>query len=118
MGTIEGTQVSELRDLIAQFAERDGDHQTSIASLCLVRRSSSTPQFKVLTPKLCMAAQGQMEVLLGQEVYSFVPGRHLVGSADLPVTARVVGATRSNPYLGLKLDLDLTCLRSLMVEAG
>jgi hypothetical protein len=39
----------ELRDLIARFASRDGDHPTAIDSLCLIRYSSSlTPRFGVL----------------------------------------------------------------------
>jgi AraC-like DNA-binding protein len=112
------TQVSELRDLITQFALRDGDHQTSIASLCLIRRSSSlTPQFSVLAPALCIAAQGQKQFLLGQETYTVGSGYHLVVSAHLPVSARILGATLVKPFLGLRLDFPLTSLRSLIEEA-
>ena len=117
MGPTRRAEISELRDLIAEFAPRDGHHQTSIASLYLIRHSSSTPQFMVLPPALCIAVQGQMEVLLGVQVYSFASGYKLVGSAELPISARVVGATRSKPYLGLRLNLELTSLRSLIEEA-
>ena len=115
--TIEA-QVSELGDLIAQFAPRDGDHQTSIASLCLIRRSCSlTPEFSVLSPGLCIAAQGQKEFLLGQEEYSVGSGYHLVASTHLPVSARVLKATFLKPFLGLRVNFPLTSLRSLIEEA-
>src|SRR5690242_4139858 len=94
MATSDGTQLSELRTLIAQLTGRDGDHQTAIASLYLIRYSSAvSPDFGVVTPGLCLVAQGQKELLLGDEVYSNSPGHYLVASAEIPVSARVVGAT-------------------------
>ena len=111
-------QISELRDLIAQFARRDGDHQTSIASLCLMRRSSSLiPEFTILSPALCVVAQGQKEFLLGEEEYSLGSGHHLVASTHLPVSARILEATPIKPFLGLRLGFHLTNLRSLIEEA-
>jgi len=119
MGTTDGTQVSELRDLIAQLTPHDGDHPTAIPSLYLARYSSSlTPQFRVLSPAICIAAQGQKELLLGEEeVYSQAPDHHIVSSAELPVTTRILGATVAKPYLGLWLHFDLRSLRSLIEEA-
>jgi AraC-like DNA-binding protein len=119
MRTTDGAQASELRDLIAQLAPREGDHQTAIASLDLIRHSSSlTPQFGVLSPALCIAAQGRKELLLGaEEVYSQGPDQHIVASAELPVSARIVEATFAKPYLGLRLHFDLRSLRSLIEEA-
>jgi AraC-like DNA-binding protein len=118
MGTTEAAQVSELRDLIANFARSDGDHRTSLASLCLMRRSSSvTPQFIVLPPALCIAAQGQKEFLLGEEAYSFGSGHYLVASTYLPVSARIVQATPVKPFLGLRLGFQVTSVRSLIEEA-
>jgi len=119
MGTTDGTQASELRDLIAQLAPREGDHQTAIASLYLIRHSSSlTSHIAVLHPALCIAAQGRKEFLLGEEqVYSLGPDRHIVASAELPVSGRIVGATFAKPYLGLRVHFDLRSLRSLIEEA-
>jgi len=118
MQTLDVAQVSELRELIAQFARRDGDHQTSIASLSLIRHSSSlAPQFIVLSPALCLAAQGQKEFLLGEEVYIVGSGHHLVVSTHLPISARILEGTPGKPFLGLKLGFYLTSLRSLIEEA-
>ena len=118
MRTTGETQVLELRNLIAQLAARDGDHQTSIASLWLIRRSSSLrPEFSVLVPALCLAAQGQKEFLLGEEVYACGSGYHVVASTHLPVSGRILGATLVKPFLGLKVNFTLTSLRSLIEEA-
>jgi AraC-like DNA-binding protein len=114
----DGTQVSELRDLIASLAGREGDQQTAIASLYLVRYSSSlSPDFGVVTPGLCVVAQGQKELLLGNEVYSSCPGQYVVASAEIPVSARVLDATLAKPHLGLRFNFDLTSLRSLIEDA-
>jgi AraC-like DNA-binding protein len=119
MRTIDGMQLSALRDLIAKLARHDGDHQTAIGSLYLIRYSSSVaPDFGVVTPGLCVVAQGQKELLLGDEVYSNSPGQYLVASAEIPVSARVVGATLAKPHLGLRLHFDLASLRSLIEEAS
>ena len=118
MGASDGTQISELRDLIAQLTGRDGDHQTPIASLYLVRYSSSkSPDFGVIYPGLCLVAQGQKELLLGDEVFASRPGHYLVSSAEIPLSARVVGATLAKPHLGLRLNFDWANLRSLIQEA-
>lgn len=101
METSGGMELSELRDLIAQLAARDGDHQTAIAGLYLIRYSSSvSPDFGVLTPGLCLVAQGVKQLLLGDEVYSNSPPHYLVASAEIPVSARVVGVNpRQTPPL-------------------
>ena len=118
MAISDGTQLSELRTLIAQLTGRDGDHQTAIASLYLIRYSSAvSPDFGLVTPGLCVVAQGQKELLLGDEVYSNSPGHYLVASAEIPVSARVVGASLDKPHLGVRFHFDLASLRSLIEEA-
>jgi AraC-like DNA-binding protein len=117
MRTGEG-RASELRDLIERLTRREGDHQTSIPSLYLTRYSSPTsPDFGVTVPGLCLAVQGQKELLLRGEVYSNCPGQYVVASAEIPVSARVLGATVARPHLALRLNFDLASLRSLIQEA-
>jgi len=112
------SDVADLRGLVAKFAPRDGEHKTAIASLCLVRYSSaSTPLLGVLSPALCIAAQGNKEVVLGNEVYSYGPGHHLVSSFELPTSARMLGATAAKPYLGLRLHFDPAKIAPLIEEA-
>ena len=44
--------------------------------------------------------------MLGQEVYEYDASRMLIFSVDLPVTGPVTRASRSEPYLGFRLDID------------
>ena len=119
MATSGAIQISELRDLIAQLAPRDGAHQTAIASLRLMRYSSpSRPICGVLSPTVGICAQGRKELLLGdEEVYSYGPGQHFVTSFELPLSARILEATPGKPYLGLALEFNLTSVRGLIEEA-
>jgi len=119
MRTSANAQVSELRDLIAQLTPRDGVHQTSIASLRLMRYSFSLlPLCGVLSPTLCICVQGHKQLLLGdEEVHFYGPGQYFVTSFELPLSARVLGATRAKPDLGLALQFNLTNVRALIEEA-
>jgi len=45
------------------------------------------------------------------------PGQHFVSSFDLPVSARILGATPAHPYLGVRLRFNPISLRSLIEEA-
>jgi AraC-like DNA-binding protein len=55
---------------------------------------------------LCIIAQGAKSVMLGQEVYEYDSSRMLIFSVDLPVAGIVTRASRSEPYLGFRLDID------------
>lgn len=118
METTDNAQLSELRDLIARLTPRDGVHQTAISSLCLIRCSSSwAPSAVFLSHALCISAQGEKEVSLGEEVYSYGPSQYLVSPFELPVSARILGATPEKPYLGLKWEFDTSRIRPLIEEA-
>jgi len=118
MAADEGAQLSELRELIARSTTGDGDHQTAIPSLCVIRYSSSlTSDSGILSPSLCVCAQGQGEVVLGVETYCFAPGDHLVSSLELPISARILGATSAKPCLGLRLCFDPATIGPLIEEA-
>ena len=44
--------------------------------------------------------------MLGSEVFEYDPARMLVFAVDLPVSGQVTRASRKDPYLGFRLDLD------------
>ncbi|MCO5730490.1 AraC family transcriptional regulator [Rhizobium sp. SSA_523] len=111
-------QLQELSRLIAHHTEDDGVFATAIPRLSLVRASKPTePMQSVQQPALCIIAQGSKQVLLADEVYHYGPARHLIASADLPITGQVLEADAQKPYLSLKLDLDMNALAALMMDA-
>jgi len=118
MGTGEGPQISELRELIARWTPGDGYHQTAISSLYLIRYScSSTPKSQILSPSFGICAQGHGEIVLGEEIYSFAAGDHRVNSVELPISSRILDATSTKPCLGLRLCFDPAGIAPLIEEA-
>ena len=119
MPTSDKTQISELRNLIAQSAPREGSHHTAITSLSVVSYSSTViPRCGVLSPSLGICAQGQKELLLGDgKVYSYGPGHYMVAPVELPTSVHILGATPDRPYLGLRLEFNLANVRSLIEDA-
>jgi AraC-like DNA-binding protein len=63
-------------------------------------------------------AQGSKEVLLGSDRYQYDPMHYLLATAELPVVSQILEASKAQPYLSLRLDLDPTLVGSVMVEAG
>lgn len=98
-------QQDELAKLIERYSGQDGVHPTAIPSLFFIRESIVTePLHGVYKPSFCMVVQGEKEVLLAQERFSYGPADYLVASVDLPVTGQVVEASSDVPYLALKLE--------------
>lgn len=110
-------QLHTIAEIIARHTENDGILATQIPRLSLVRMSKQTePMQGVQHPSLCLIAQGTKQVLLADEVFEYGPARHLIASADLPITGQVVKASPEEPYLSIKLDLDLSALSAMMIE--
>lgn len=72
----------------------------------------------VISPTLCVIAQGCKEVLLGEQLYRYDPANYLIATAELPVVSQVREASQEHPYLSLTLRLDPTLVSSVIVEAG
>ncbi|MGN8198108.1 AraC family transcriptional regulator [Salinisphaera sp. RV14] len=109
--------LTEISSLIARHAPKDGFHATPIERMMLARSSTVTvPMPNVYRPQLCLVAQGQKEVTLGDHVFRYAPGRYGVVTYDLPVTGHVVEATPANPYLCLFIDFDSVMLGDLALR--
>lgn len=107
----------EIAEKIAQHAAEDGVHATRIPRLSLVKMSKPTePTHGIHSASICIVAQGRKKLVLCEEkVIDYGPGKHLVVSVDVPLVGQVVEATANEPYLCLKLDLDLSLLGELVL---
>jgi AraC-like DNA-binding protein len=72
----------------------------------------------VYQPAFCLVAQGSKHVLLGEELYHYDPGHYLIFTVDLPVVFQVEEASKEQPYLGLRLNLDPSLVASVLMESG
>jgi AraC-like DNA-binding protein len=97
-----------LANLLARHAPHDGVFPLRLPGVYALRRArlTSQPVHVTLGPSLCIVAQGAKVVMLGSEVLEYDPARMLVFAVDLPVAGQVTRASRRDPFLGFKLDLD------------
>jgi AraC-like DNA-binding protein len=108
---------AELVERVARAIPKDGSAEP-LPGLHLHRVSVPRgPMHGVLNPAFCVVAQGSKEVLLGDTRYQYDPDHYLLVTVGLPITSQVVDAAPERPYLSLRLDLDLSLLGSVVVEA-
>jgi AraC-like DNA-binding protein len=112
-------ELAEIANIIDRNVERDGFNATPIERLTLVRSSTVTlPMPNVYRPQLCLVAQGRKDVMLGDRVFRYAPGRYGIVTFDLPATGHVVEATPEKPYLCLYLDFDPVKLGELALRVA
>ena len=100
--------IGALARAIAQVAQTDGDHNTTIPALTLHRRRSPTePLHCIYNLGLGVVAQGEKQVLLGGESIDYGPGQSMLTTVDLPVVSHVTRASTREPFLGMMLTLDV-----------
>ena len=68
----------------------------------------------VYTPALCLIAQGEKQIYLEDETYTYDETRLLLFAVDLPIMAQVTRATLEQPYLGLRINLDPSKIAALV----
>jgi AraC-like DNA-binding protein len=108
----------ELTERIAQAIPHDGTIEP-LKGLHLNRCSSpAEPCYGVSIPAFCVIAQGSKEILLGNDRYQYDRMHYLLATVELPIVSQILEASKEQPYLSLRLDLNPTLVGSVMVEAG
>jgi AraC-like DNA-binding protein len=108
----------ELSSLIARYAKTDGLHETAVPRLTVVRKSApSEPMHGVHKAAICIIAQGRKQVIVGEEVFQYGPSQHLLVSVDVPVIGQVIEASEAEPYLSVRLELDLDLCAEMLLKS-
>src|SRR5213083_1294008 len=107
----------ELVARIAQAIREDGKLEP-LKGLYLHRVSSrAEPVHGASDPAFCVIAQGSKEVLLGADHYQYDPAHYLLTTVELPVVSQILEASKEQPYLSLRVQLDPTLVGSVLIEA-
>jgi AraC-like DNA-binding protein len=115
--TSETPATSTLARAIRRFAQTDGDHNTAIPALTLHRRKGPTePLHCIYNLGLGVVAQGDKQVLLGDESIDYGPGQSMLTTIDLPVVSHVTRASIAEPFLGMMLTLDVRSIVQMASE--
>ncbi len=101
--------VAELARLIAVHAPYDGIFPLRVPGVDALRRSTvaANATYAVQQASVCIVAQGAKSVAIGDSVYRYGAGQIAVFSIDVPVAAQLTHATHAEPYLTLRIALDV-----------
>jgi AraC-like DNA-binding protein len=108
----------ELVQLLSRLtAGVEGSLDTDISGLSLhCIMCPSGPKPGIQTPALALIAQGSKRVFIGDEQYEYDPLHYMVTSVELPAVGKVTVASATEPYLGLRLDLDVEAIARLIQD--
>ena len=109
---------NELSHIIAKYSKGDGENETLIGGVTFFKASSvEEPLPSVYEPCLCIIAQGSKEVMLNDEVFRYAPSQYLLVGVDLPIMNRILQATLEEPYLLMKIAINLQQVSELIVRS-
>lgn len=108
----------ELVDRIARATSGDGRFEVHPGVFFNRLSVPDQPAHGVVEPSFCVIAQGSKDILLGDTIFHYDPAHYLITTLGVPMTGRVVEASRERPYLGFRLLLDPAVVTSVMVESG
>jgi AraC-like DNA-binding protein len=110
--------LAALARLISTHAPYDGSFELRVPGVHAIRvsRSATEVTHALQRSSVCIVAQGEKSVMLGENVYRYEAGRIAVYSVDVPVAAQVTRASHAEPYLNLKIDLDAQKVAELALK--
>lgn len=114
------SHLPELKALVLQYTDAAGDsspYVTAIDGVTILRSNPlKQPSRCMIKPALCLTLQGEKTATFGSRLYQYSAGYGLVVAIEMPESGTVFAVSRTEPYLGIVLELDLKVLQEF-VEA-
>ena len=109
--------MQELAVILARHATNDVT-STSVPGLTLYRfsRRQSAGMPLIYRPMVCVMAQGEKHVALGNRIFRYSAYDYLISSLDLPVTGTIVQSSEEHPYLSFSLAMEPVALSEMVLE--
>jgi AraC-like DNA-binding protein len=109
--------MQELAAILARHATDDVT-PSSVPGLTLYRfsRRQSAGMPLIYTPMVCVMAQGEKHVALGDRIFRYSANDYLVSSLDLPVTGTILRSSEQNPYLSFSLAIEPVALSEMVLN--
>jgi AraC-like DNA-binding protein len=113
-----GPDTTVLAQRIAAYAPHDGSFDLAIPGVCVSRFSRVNEEcaHALRLPALCIIARGAKTVVLEKEIYEYDSSRMMVFSVAVPIAAQITEASRAEPYLALRIDLDPHKIAELVLK--
>lgn len=110
------TQRDSLAARIEHLAVGEGRTETAVPGLTVFRTTSPVGPFAVeYQPCLCVVGQGRKAATVGAQTCEYDPDQYLVVALPLPVSARIIEASRERPFLSMVLAIDVAELGQLLM---
>jgi AraC-like DNA-binding protein len=109
--------MQELAAILARHAI-DNVTPTPVPGLTLYRFNGrqSTGMPLIYTPMVCVMAQGEKHVALGDRIFRYSANDYLISSLDLPVTGTILHSSEKNPYLSFSLAIEPVALSEMVLN--
>lgn len=110
---------ARLSELISRYAPHDGHFDLPIPGVHVLRTSTTETNLSrmVTEPGMCIISQGAKRVVIGDDVYEYDDSRMVVYSTEVPVSAKIIKASKQEPYLCLFVDIEAKKLTELTLKA-
>jgi AraC-like DNA-binding protein len=110
--------LDRLARLILDHTPHDGVHATRIPGLYVSRftRPAANQVKTFFQPSLAMTVQGEKVIAMGREVFPFGASQMFAFPVAMPVEVSVKRASREEPLLGLRLELDPQKMAGLVLK--
>ncbi len=109
--------LSAVRAYVDTCADSSGTAHTPVPGLTTIRATAPSGLVHAIAkPLVCLVLQGEKQVTLGTQTFTFSAGDSLLITADVPTVSQVTQASAAQPYLSLVLDLDPALIADLALE--
>ncbi|MFH1556042.1 MAG: AraC family transcriptional regulator [Pseudomonadota bacterium] len=111
---------SRIADVVARhLGVGERGEQTPVAGLTIHGKAGpAEPTSFLYAPSFALIARGSKRVVLGNESYVYDESHFLLTAVGLPTIVQVLGASPSEPYYSIKLNIDLDLARELISEVA
>lgn len=110
--------LNSLCSKIAQLTENGEKYKTQIHGLSLFNRNEVTDAFNIMyEPGICFIAQGEKRVFIGDDTFTYNANHYLLTLSYLPTLVEITQATENQPYLGVRLKLDMKEVAQMIIDA-
>jgi AraC-like DNA-binding protein len=106
-----------LTNKLMQKYPESGEFNTAVPGLKCYRKNHTTQVGHCFySPMALLILQGEKQVLIGSEEYTYHAGDCLISSIEMPTAGRIVKASEKEPFITVALNFDESILSSLAYE--
>ena len=97
----------------------EGNVQTALPCLSFYHSTVTTGLMQAIyEPCICIVLQGAKTAMLGTSTLVYDSAHYLIVAVDLPLTCSVTTASTAEPYIGVRIKLQLDILQSIILETA